>query len=203
MRDNPDMEGNPAKGVWTGGHLKANRRGTAAVVFLALFPIASAAQSTPPAEVAGNIARGSAPHGERLFIGLAHFRNGGPACVSCHSIAGLPFLDGGTLGPDLTHAYKKLGPTGTQSAMQTLYFKVMTPIYGAHPLFPDEQADLMAYLEQAESRPQSQWDTQIVLLAAVVLGAGFVVVTGFVWHDRVRSVRRDMVERATGQGAPL
>ena len=87
--------------------------------------------------------------------------------------------------------------------MQTFYFKVMTPIYGAHALFPDEQADLMAYLEQAESRPQSQWDTQIVLLAAVFLSVGFVVITGFVWRDRVRSIRRAMVERATGQGAPL
>ena len=107
------------------------------------------------------------------------------------------------MGPDLTHAYKKLGPTGTQSAIQTLYFKVMTQIYGSHPLFPDEQADLMAYVEQAESRPQSQWSTQIILLAAVVLGAIFVAVTGFVWRDRVRSVRRALVERATRQGAPL
>src|ERR1051325_2607148 len=144
MRGNPDMGGNPAKDVWSAGHLKANQRRTAAVVLLVLFPIASAAQSTPPAQVAGNIARASAPHGEELFTGRSHLRNQGPACISCHRIAGLPFPNGGTLGPDLTGAYKKLGPQGTQSAMQTLYFKVMTPIYGTHPLFPDEQADLMA-----------------------------------------------------------
>jgi mono/diheme cytochrome c family protein len=148
-------------------------------------------------------ATGSPARGERLFTGLDHFRNAGPACVSCHSIAGLPFPDGGTLGPDLTHAYKKLGPTGTQSAIQTLYFKVMTQIYNTHPLFPDEQADLMAYLEQAESQPQSQWSTPIILLAAAVLGAIFVAITGFLWRDRVRSVRRALVERATRQGAPL
>ena len=148
-------------------------------------------------------ATGSPVRGGRLFTGLDHFRNGGPACVSCHSIAGLPFPDGGTLGPDLTHAYRKLGPTGTQSAIQTLYFKVMTQIYGVHPLLAGEQADLMAYLEQAESRPQSRWNTQIILLAAVVLGATFVVITGLVWRDRVRSVRRALVERATRQGAPL
>jgi mono/diheme cytochrome c family protein len=155
------------------------------------------AQSIPIA------ATGSPARGERLFTGLDHFRNGGPACVSCHSIAGLPFPDGGTLGPDLTYAYKKLGPTGTQSAIQTLYFKVMTQIYGAHPLFAGEQADLMAYLEQAESRPQSRWNTQIILLAAAVLGAILVVITGLAWRDRVRSVRRALVERATRQGAPL
>lgn len=164
--------------------------------------------SFPAPQIAGGqtiptAATGSPARGERLFAGRDHFRNGGPACVSCHTIAGLSFPGGGTLGPDLTHAYKKLGPTGTQSAIQTLYFKVMTQIYGPHPLFPDEQADLMAYLEQAESRPQPQWSTQIILLAAVVLGAIFVAITGFVWRDRVRSVRRALVERATRQGAPL
>ena len=148
-------------------------------------------------------ATGSPARGERLFTGLDHFRNAGPACVSCHSIAGLPFPDGGTLGPDLTHAYKKLGPTGTQSAIQTLYFKVMTQIYSTHPLLAGEQADLMAFLEQAESRQQSQWSTQIVLLAALLLGAAFVALTGFFWRDRVKSVRRALVQRATGQGAPL
>lgn len=155
----------------------------------------AAAQITPSA------ATGSPAQGERLFTGTTHFRNDGPACVSCHSIAGLPFLDGGTLGPDLTHAYKKLGPTGAQSAMQTLYFKVMTPIYGVRPLFPDEQADLMAYLQQAESRAESQWNTEILLLAALGLGGIFVAITGFVWRDRVRSVRGALVQRATRQGA--
>ncbi|HYL38654.1 MAG TPA: hypothetical protein VEV17_22240 [Bryobacteraceae bacterium] len=86
--------------------------------------------------------------------------------------------------------------------MQTLYFKVMTPIYGAHPLLAGEQADLMAFIEQAESRPQSQWSTQIVLLAALLLGAGLVALTGLLWRDRVKSVRRALVQRATGQGAP-
>lgn len=107
------------------------------------------------------------------------------------------------MGPDLTHAYRKLGPRGTQSAMQTLYFQVMTPIYGVHPLVPEEQADLMAFLEQAESRRQSQWSTQIILLAALLLGGAFVALTGFLWRDRVKSVRRALVQRATGQGAPL
>ncbi len=85
--------------------------------------------------------------------------------------------------------------------MQTLYFRVMTPIYGVHPLVPEEQADLMAFLEQAQSRPQSQWSTQTVLVAALVLGGFFVALTGFLWRGRVRSVRRALVQRATSQGA--
>ena len=107
------------------------------------------------------------------------------------------------MGPDLTHAYRKLGPTGTQSAMQTLYFNVMTPIYATHPLAADEQADLMAFLERAESQPAQEWATLIDLLAALAGGAGLVALTGFLWRHRVKSVRRALVQRATRQGAAL
>src|SRR5579864_9097006 len=168
---------------------------------LAIWPITGWSQQMPL--VTPQAAQGSGPRGELLFTGANRFRNGGPACVSCHNIAGIPFPGGGTLGPDLTRAYRRLGLRGTQSAMQTLYFQVMTPIYGVHPLVPEEQADLMAFLEQAESRQQSQWSTQIVLLTALLLGAAFVALTGFLWRDRVKSVRRALVQRATGQGASL
>ncbi len=143
-------------------------------------------------------APGSSSRGERLFTGYDHFRNGGPACVSCHNIAGLDFPGGGTLGPDLTGAYQKLGPNGAQSALQTLYFRVMTPIYTAHPLMPDEQIDLVAFLEQAGSAA-SKGTTGTILLAAIVLGAIFVGFTGLLWRDRVRSVRGAMVARAMRQ----
>jgi hypothetical protein len=85
--------------------------------------------------------------------------------------------------------------------MQTLFFRVMTPIYSDHMLAPEEQADLMAFLEQAETKPQSQRDTQIIILAALLLGGFFVAFTAFFWKDRVRSVRRALIYKATGQGA--
>lgn len=107
------------------------------------------------------------------------------------------------LGPDLTHAYTKLGPIGTQAAMQTLYFRVMTPIYEEHPVATDEQADLMTFLEQSEPKPQIQWTTEILIVSAVLLGGIFVGLTGFFWRDRVRSVRKALVDRATRQGVPF
>jgi len=145
---------------------------------------------------------GSSSRGESLFIGRAHFLNRGPACISCRSIAGLPFPNGGTLGPDLTQTYVKLGPAGTQAAMQTLYFPTMIPVYRDHQLVPQEQADMVAYLKAtaAEAKPQEQWTTQILILAAFVLGIIFVTLTAFFWRKRVLSVRRALVARATGQG---
>jgi cytochrome c1 len=68
-------------------------------------------------------------------------------------------------------------------------------------LAPEEQADLMAFLEQAETKPQSQRDTQIIILAALLLGGFFVALTAFFWKDRVRSVRRALIYKTTGQGA--
>jgi mono/diheme cytochrome c family protein len=165
----------------------------AACLISILAPRVMGAQTIPTA------ATGSSSRGERLFTGLEHLRNGGPACISCHNIAGLEFPGGGTLGPGLTGAYRKLGPNGTQSALQTLYFRVMTPIYTAHPLMPDEQIDLTAFLEQAGSRPASQGTTVTILLAAIVLGAIFVGFTGLLWRNRVRSVRGAMVARAMRQ----
>jgi mono/diheme cytochrome c family protein len=170
-----------------------------AIAILAILPILSPAQQAPPATSQAN--QDSGRRGELLFTGATRFRNGGPACISCHTIAGTGFPSGGTLGPDLTHSYGKLGPSGTQTAMQTLFFPVMTPIYRPHSLFPDEQADLLAYLEHAESRSQPEWATQIILLAAVLLAGSFIALTGFLYRDRVKSVRRALVERATSQGA--
>lgn len=159
----------------------------AAFVITGLGPGIARAQNNPSA---------AASRGRRIFTGEMPLQNRGPACVSCHNISGLEFPGGGTLGPDLTGAYRKLGPNGTQSALQTLYFRVMTPIYTAHPLMPDEQIDLTAFLEQAGSRPASPGTTLTILLAAILLGAIFVGLTGLLWRGRVRSVRGTMVARA-------
>jgi mono/diheme cytochrome c family protein len=164
-------------------------------------------QNGTPPEIQGSVTMneippGSSTRGESLFMGRTHFLNRGPACISCHSIGGLPFPNGGTLGPDLTHTYAKLGPAGTQAAMQTLYFPTMIPVYRDHELVPQEQADMVAYFKAtaAEAKPQEQWTTQILILAAFVLGIIFVALTAFFWRKRVLSVRRALVARATGQG---
>lgn len=161
----------------------------------------NSAQLTPAASPTPEMPPGSPSRGESLFTGRTDFLNRGPACISCHSIAGLSFPNGGTLGPDLTHTYTRLGPRGTEAALQTLYFGVMAPIYGDHPLAPEEQRDLMAFFKQSETRPETQWNTRILILIAIPLSAFFIALTGFLWKDRVRSVRRALVARATGQGA--
>ncbi|MEB2361741.1 MAG: hypothetical protein HUU41_07880 [Bryobacteraceae bacterium] len=167
-----------------------------AAALVAVLPTAVWAQQAPSTDPAPTAVQ----RGAGLFTGKIPLRNQGPACVGCHTIAGLPFPNGGTLGPDLTDAYRKLGPEGTHAAMQTLYFRVMTPVYRAHTLTQNEQADLVAFLADAGSSPAPRWNTQILLLMGLGLAAVFVALTGLVWRDRVRSVRRALVLRATRQG---
>lgn len=156
--------------------------------------------SQPTAPSSESLPAGSPTRGEEFFAGQAHFRNGGPPCSSCHSIAGLPFPNGGTLGPDLTGVYHKLGAQGMQTAMKTLYFHVMTSIYDAHPLTLQERADLVAFFEEASTEPKPHWNTQIVALIAFIGFLILLLITHFVWRDRLKSVRRTMVERAMRQG---
>ncbi len=144
--------------------------------------------------------RGSAARGEELFIGRVPFRNGGPPCASCHSVAGLPFPGGGSLGPDLTKVSAKLGPLGVDPALHTLYFPAMTPIYDSHRLTSEERGDLKAFFQQAGSRESSGAGTQVILLLALGGLVVFLVLTGFFGRGRLRGVRRRLLERAAGPG---
>src|SRR5579859_6684231 len=102
--------------------------------------------------------------GEELFAGQHPFQNGGPPCASCHSVAGLSFPNGGTLAPDLTREYSKLGPQGIDIALETLFFPAMTPIYDTHSLTKVERGDLGAFLEQASMNHPPHGITPIIVL---------------------------------------
>ncbi len=174
---------------------------TTGLVLLLFVPLICRAQQPVTLPLNPQLIPGSSSHGELLFTGRIQFRNRGPACISCHSIGGLSFPNGGTLGPDLTDAYAILGQPGAQAAIQTLYFGVMTPIYDRHPLMPDEQADLLAFLKQSETKEQSQWITQTLILVAIILAGIFLFITAVLWRRRLRSVRWALVNRVRKQGA--
>jgi mono/diheme cytochrome c family protein len=46
--------------------------------------------------------------GRAVFLGERGLLNGGPACISCHTVKGNGALGGGRLGPDLTRVYERL-----------------------------------------------------------------------------------------------
>ncbi len=69
---------------------------------LLLASVVSAGFSPAPDPVSAQGAGDSSSTGEALFVGAIRLTNGGPPCRICHSVAGIPFPNGGTLGPDLT-----------------------------------------------------------------------------------------------------
>lgn len=90
--------------------------------------------------------------GEQVFTGQMPLASGGPHCIACHNVAnitpGLP-LNGGSLGPDLTHVARRLGPGLAATLGGLVGFPTMQGVYRNRALTPEEQAHLAAFFEQA------------------------------------------------------
>jgi len=140
-------------------------------------------------------AAGDPVRGEALFLGNVHLQNDGPPCMSCHSIDNAGILGGGVMGPNLTQAFAKYGDTGLASALANIPFPTMKPIYADHPLAPEEQVDLRAYIQATAGQPQA--DRELLVLALSLAGfIGAMIAIGIVWRRRLRGVRRPLVDRA-------
>lgn len=134
--------------------------------------------------------------GRDLFTGRRRFQNGGPACASCHNVATLPFPHGGTMAPNLTHEYSKLGPQGMHYALRTLYFPAMNALFLQRQLTAGEERDLTAFLQNADHATSSSTSTGLTGGLAIL---GFVVLLGITWasgRGRIDSVRRRLLKRA-------
>jgi hypothetical protein len=142
---------------------------------------------------------GDAKAGEAFFTGRIRLANGGPPCISCHSVSGLAFPNGGTMGPDLTGVYSRFGPEGMAAALDTLFFVTMQPLYDTRPLTPIEQQNLAAFFKQtAQNHPRPGITAEFGLIS-VAGCAGLFVLNGFIWKKRLRGVRRDLLARARKQ----
>ncbi len=135
--------------------------------------------------------------GERLFSGDERLANGGPSCLSCHTIGALGGLRGGRLGPDLTRVYERLqGRKGLASWLQAPATEIMRPIYLANSLTSEEIKPLVAFLEDtARNRTEDDHTARLTLLLLGLGGAGlgFMLADG-VWRKRFRGVRRALVK---------
>ena len=55
------------------------------------------------------------------------------------------------MAPDLTHEYSKLGPEGMHYALRTLYFPAMNALFLKRQLTDQEERDLSAFFQNADS----------------------------------------------------
>ena len=135
-------------------------------------------------------------NGRSIILGTKRLANGGPACISCHSVDDLSFLGGGKLAPDLTKVYERMrGRKNLASWLQAPATPTMRPLFANTSLTNDEIAQLVAYLEQTARKPQQTGDTAALSFFFIGLGGS---VLGFIgadtiWRKRIRGVRKPMV----------
>ena len=147
----------------------------------------------PVATLSGQI-KGNTSAGEWLFIGSKTFQNRGTQCFACHTIASISPPGGGSLGPDLTGAAKKYGGArGLIGVLAGIPFPTMVPVYRDHPLLPQEQADLAAYLG-ASSGSSAAMIVFVACLGIWVM-AGLYMILYSLWHRRLGRIRSTLQAR--------
>ena len=137
--------------------------------------------------------------GRVIFTGDRRLVNGGPACISCHTVKGTGALGGGRLAPDLTRVYERL--QGRKNIAAWLFAPAtptMSTVFRQHGLKPEEILPLVAFFEDSARRggqDDSAARLNFFLLGLAGSALGLVVMDA-AWKRRFRSVRRELVENA-------
>ena len=151
----------------------------------------TAGTASAPAATTIQLPAGDPIQGKNLFTGVKRFQNGGPACLACHSVAGIGALGGGLLGPDLTGVIDRYGgPQAVAAFVGSPATPVMSSVWREKTLTPQELADVVAFLQQASvgERPfQLIWQLAAVALVGVVVLAGVATVY---WRGLAGGLRR-------------
>jgi cytochrome c2 len=157
---------------------------------------AAATKGTAAAPVAA-LPPGDAGSGREYFVGGQRLKNGGPPCMSCHSISGIGALGGGTLGPDLTDAYSKYGGNaGLESFLSSVPTPTMSAVWTKDPLTPQEIADLTAFIKEGAITERPAGAIATLALLAVLALIVLIIIAAFYWRRRLLGVRIPLVRRA-------
>jgi mono/diheme cytochrome c family protein len=156
---------------------------------------AKAPSTQPSVSKETEVTEGHAIEGLNLFTGYIPFEKGGAPCIACHSIAGISALGGGTLGPDLTETFEDYGEKDLISVLASVPFPTMNPVYYDHPISPQEQAHLVAFMKEAVDKQMSSSAGQLSMLVAGIFLA-ILALTWLLWRNRLREVRKTLVEES-------
>lgn len=141
--------------------------------------------------------------GHDIFLGLTRLANGGPPCVSCHSVNGLGVLAGGKLGPDLNAVFERLnGRKGLATWLSAPATATMLSVYKDHPLDGEEILPLVAYFaDKAVAPPESGQAATLIFTLLGLAGTAFsLVLFDATWKRRFRAVRRPLVYQGNVEG---
>ena len=140
--------------------------------------------------------------GRQLFAGTQRLTAGGPACLACHHVPGVARLGGGGLGPDLTQVVTRLsGRQGLGAWLQAPPTPVMRGLFGGRRLTPEEIESLLALLEDAASTGGAPSAGRAFLVLGSAGAALGLVLFGWAWRHRFRSMRRHLVDASAAGGS--
>lgn len=109
------------------------------------------------------------PAGRQLFTGQVRLSKGSPACIACHTVSGVGYLGGGTLGPDLTHTTVKYAEVELVSILKNPAFPTMAKVFTNRGLSDEEVVKIFAYLQSVRSRtPEASRYAHRYLIGGVV-----------------------------------
>ncbi len=134
--------------------------------------------------------------GQQFFLGERPFENGGPACISCHTLGTIGGLGGGRLGPDLTNVFDRLGGRkGLGAWLSGPPTPTMQSVFGKRALQPDEILSLLAMIDDASNRSHPADNSSVVKFFAFGFSGMLVglALLQIAWRGRIRSVRRSIV----------
>jgi cytochrome c2 len=142
--------------------------------------------------------------GREWYEGKRPLSRGGPPCVSCHHIESIGRLGGGTLGPDLTQAHRRLGGgTAVAKWLGNPPTRVMRAVFHVQPLSDEEAFTIAALLADESSRQTNAARAPGAVFLAGGVGTALVALAsmGTVWRRRLKSVRRPLLA-ASRSGRP-
>jgi mono/diheme cytochrome c family protein len=155
-------------------------------------PPVSAPQADERPFTAADVARG-----RDLFTGRERLANGGPSCVSCHELAGVAPVSGGTLGPELTAAHARLGGRrGLTAWLARPPTPMMRAVYRNATLSSEEYDPIAALLEESAARGAAPARGAGLRLVGVGIAGTVLLLAAFgaIWARRFRGVRRALIE---------
>lgn len=145
-------------------------------------------------QFAAKLAPPDAAMGERLFRGTEPLAERGLACVACHRIGD---VDGGTLGPNLSGVFARMGEVGLVSAMEKSAFKVMSPLYREHPVSRQEALHITRWISTIDGQTSASASSRIDSAAAVVALCGLGVLFVALRKSASSSARQSLQRRST------
>lgn len=144
---------------------------------------------------------GNANWGREYFEGSRSFKNGGPACITCHNVTYDGVIPGGRLAKDLTSVYDRMGDVTIW--LENPAFPAMTASYANHPLLNTvnnpERSSLSAFLEHVNAVKDEQkaaTGNDLFLVGGVGGLIGILILISLLWMKRKKQmVKKDIFAR--------